>query len=282
MLSRKGVGWFTRSRRGLAVPVTYLILFGSLIVLVSVTYGFAVAQINAKGAVLGVAVAKQNMQALDDAIRLVAWNTGAAKTVFMEDCGSLFQVQPNAKNLVLRLTDGGGFSSVFFNGSVGKILYTFSALPENQQGLFIRGDGRTIVGYGASTMAQLYFERNGNVQQLVLCYRPMATALTTCLSNGNSEGGSKPVNLIRLYVLNVSVPQPLALGGSFKLKVSTANMTSALQVFNFEGAVSSLAIEALSEKAQTTVWLPLESTAEGAVVNLETYICHINIQVVSS
>ncbi|MEM2463392.1 MAG: hypothetical protein QXY07_01760 [Candidatus Bathyarchaeia archaeon] len=280
MSSGKGVGWFTRSRRGLAVPVTYLILLGSLIVLVSVTYGFAAARINAKGAVLGVAVAKQNMQALDDAIRLVAWNTGAAKTVFMEDCGSVFQVQPNAKNLVLRLMDGGGFSSVVFNGSMGKVLYTFSALPENQQGFFVRGDGRAIVGYGASTMAQLYFERDGNVQQLVLCYRPMMTALATSLSNGG--GGTKPVNVLRLYILNVSIPQPLALGGSFKLKVSTINVASTLQVFTFEGGVSSLAIEALSENAQTTVHVPLESSMEGAVVNLETYICHITIQVVSS
>lgn len=260
----------------MAVPVTYLILFCSLLAIVSATYAFAIRQVSVSGAAFGVAVAKQNMQCLDEAVQLVAWNTGAAKTVFMEDCGGVFQVQPNAKNIVLRLTDGGGFSSEVFNGLVGKALYTFNALPESQEGLFVRGDGRAIVGQGVSTMTQLYFARNGSLQQLVLCYRPMATALAASLSSG------KPVNIIRIYILNVSALQPLMLSGSFKPKVSTVNVASTVQSFTFDWAVSSLAVEAYSEGVQTTLRLPIESTVEGAVINLETYVCHINIQVVGS
>lgn len=274
-MPRKRLKKFACSRKALAVPVTYLILFGSLMVLVSITYSFAVAQISSKGAMLKVVAAKQNMQALDDAIRLVAWSPGASKTVYMEDCGGVFQTQPNAKNLVLRLTDGGSFSSVVFNGSVGKAFYTFEALPESQEGLFVRGDGRAIVGQNAYTLTQLYFAIGEGSQQLVLCYRPIATALAAGLSNG------KPLNILRVHVISLNSAQQLTLGGGFNLKVSAINVTSTVQSFIFESAVSSFALEALSENVKTTVWLPIESTAEGAVVSLESIVSNINIQVVN-
>ncbi|MCS7124907.1 MAG: hypothetical protein NZ932_05800 [Candidatus Bathyarchaeota archaeon] len=271
----KGFRRFTCSKRGLAVPVTYLILFGSLLVLVSVTYGFALSQIRAKGILLGVAVAKQNMQALDDAIRLVAWNPGASKTVYMEGCGGVFQTEPRAGGLVLRLTDGSGFSTVVFRGSLGSAFYTLGSLPESREGLFVRGDGRAIVAQGASTQTQLYFARNGSAQQLVLRYRPMATALALGSNNG------RPYNVIRVYVISLNKTQPLTLGGGFKLKVSAANVASITQSFLFMEAVSSIALEALYEGAKTLAWLPVASTSEGAVVNVEVYICSINFQAVS-
>jgi hypothetical protein len=268
----KSLGRIAASRKALAVPVTYLILFASLIAIISVTYGFAITRISAKGVMLRVSVAKQNMQALDEVIRFVAWSDGSSKTVYMEDCGGQFQTQPKAKSLVINLTDGQAFSQTVFNGSVGKALYMLEGLAESQEGFYVRGDSRTIISQSAFTVTQLYFERGENAQQLVLCYRPMATALATCTNNG------KPLNIIRVYIISLGSSQPLSLYGSFHLKVSALNTISTVELFEFNSSVSSLALEALSEGVKTTVWLPVESTAEGAFVSLEIVVCNIQVR----
>jgi len=268
----KSLKGLTGSRKGLAVPVTYLLLFASLIVIISATYGFAIARISTEAAQLKVSIAKQNMQALDDAVRFVAWSAGSSKTVYLEDCGGTFQTKPSAKNLTIVLTDGQAFSHIVFNGFVGKVLYMLEGLAESQAGFFVKGDSRTIVGQGASTATQLYFERDENAQQLVLCYRPVAIALAV------DPNEAKPLNVIRVYIISLSVSRAVSLYGSFHLKVSVLNVTSTFARFEFNSSVSSLALQAFSDDAKTTVWLPVQSVAEGAVVSLETYICHINIQ----
>jgi hypothetical protein len=264
------------SRKALAIPVTYLILFASLIAIISITYGFAITRISAKGAQLRVSVAKQNMQALDEAIRFVAWSDGSSKTVYMEDCGCQFQTQPKARSLVINLTDGQAFSQIVFNSSVGKALYTLEGLAESQEGFFVRGDSRTIINESAFTVTQLYFERGETAQQLVLYYRPMATALAT----GTSDG--KPLNIIRLYIISLGSSQTLALYGNFHLKVSALNITSTEMRFEFNSSVSSLALQALSEGVKTTVLLPVESTADGAVVSIEILVCNIQLRRVNA
>jgi hypothetical protein len=260
------------SRKALAIPVTYLILFASLIAIISVTYGFAITRISAKGALLKASVTRQNMQALDDAVRSVAWSFAASKTVYMEDCGGPFKTQPNAKSLIINLTDEKAFSHVVFNSSVGKVFYELEASMESQEGLFVRGDDRIIINQSAYTMTQLYFARGETAQQLVLCYRPMATVLAAGTSNG------KPLNLIRIYIISLSPSDALTLQGSFYLKVSALNVTSTVQLYEFNSSVSSLALKAVSENIQSVVWLPIESTAEGAVVSLENLVCNIKIQ----
>jgi hypothetical protein len=272
----KSLGKLAASRKALAIPVTYLILFASLIAIISVTYGFAITRISAKGAQLRVSVAKQNMQALDEAIRFVAWSDGNSKTVYMKDCGGTFQIQPKAKSLVINLTDGQAFSQIVFNSSVGKALYTLEGLAESQEGFFVRGDSRTIINESAFTVTQLYFERGETAQQLVLCYRPMATALAT----GTSDG--KQLNIIRLYIISLGSSQTLTLYGNFHLKVSALNITSTAMRFEFNSSVSSLALQALSEGVKTTVLLPVESTADGAVVSLEILVCNIQLRRVNA
>lgn len=260
----------------MAIPVTYLILFASLIAIISVTYGFAVVKISARGALLKASVAKQNMQFLDEAVHSVAWSFGASKTVYMEDCGGTFKTEKAAKSLAINLTDGQTFSSIVFNSSVGKVFYELEASAESQEGIFIRGDGRAIINQSANTMTQLYYARGETTQQLVLSYRPMATALTTGTSNG------KPLNLIRIYIISLDSSQTLALSGSFYLKVSALNVTSTSQLYEFNSPVSSLALKAVLDKAQNTVWLPITSSEEGAFVNLEILVCNVKIQKVNA
>jgi hypothetical protein len=249
-----------------------LILFASLIVIISVTYSFAVVKISARGALLKASVAKQNMQVLDDAVRSVAWSFGASKVVYMDDCGGVFQTQPIAKNLVFNFTDEQTFYAILFNSSVGEAFFELEPSEFSYDGLFIRGDCRAIINQSSFTMTQLYVATGDDARELTLCYRPSATAATVGTSNG------KPLNLIRIYVLNLNSSQTLMLREKFYLKVTSLNVTTVTRQYEFNQSVSSLALKAVFDGTSSTVWLPISSNADGAVVHLELVVCSIRFQ----
>lgn len=269
---KKQLARFLCSKRALAVPVTYLILFASLIVIISVTYSFAVAKISARGALLKASVAKQNMQVLDNVVRSVAWSSGASKVVYMDDCGGIFQAQPTAKNLVMNFTDEQSFYDVVFNSSIGKVFYKLEPSEFSYDGLFIRGDDRAIINQSSSTMTQLYVTTSNDTKELVLCYRPAATVAVISANNG------KPQNLICMYIVNLNSSQNLMLRQKFYLKVISANVATTTHQYEFNQSVTSLAFKSVFGGTLNTVWLPISSNAEGAVVNLQIVVCNIKIQ----
>jgi len=269
---KKRLGKLLHSKRALAIPVTYLILFASLIAIISLTYSFAVAKISARGALLKASVAKQNMQVLDDAVCSVVWSFGASKVVYMDDCGGTFQTQPTAKNLVINFTDEQTFHDIVFNSFVGKAFYKLEPSEFSYDGLFIRGDGRAIINQSASVMTQLFVTTGDDAKELTLCYRPSATVANVGTSNG------KPLNLIRVYIVNLNFSQTLILRERFYLKVTSVNVTTATRQYEFNQSVSSLALKAVFDGTPSIVRLPISSNAEGAVVNLEVVVCNVKIQ----
>jgi hypothetical protein len=212
------------------------------------------------------------VQVLDDAVRSVAWSFGASKVVYMDDCGGILQTQPTAKNLVLNFTDEQSFYAIPFNSSVGKASYELEPSEFNYEGLYIRGDGRAIINQSSFTMTQLYVATGDDAKELTLCYRPSATAATIGTSNG------KPLNLIRIYILNLNSSQALRLREKFYLKITGINVATVTRQYEFNQSVSSLALKAVFDGTSSTVWLPISSSAEGAFVNLELVVCNIKIQ----
>jgi len=270
---KKALGRLLREKKALAIPVTYLILFASLIVIISLTYSFAVAKISAHGALLNASVAKQNMQVLDDAVLSVAWSSGASRVVYMDDCGGTFQTQPTARNLVLNFTDEQTFSDVVFNSSVGKVVYKLKPSQVSYEGLFIRGDYRAVTNQSSSVVTQLYGATADDAQELILSYRPLVTTAMI----GESDG--KPLNLIRIYIVNLNSSQSLTLREKFYLKVTAVNVSSTVYSYSFNSSVSSLALKATFDNASgNTVQLQISSNANGAVVRVEIVTCNIKIQ----
>ena len=263
---------FLQSKKALAIPVTYLILFASLIVIISVTYSFAVVKISARGALLKASIAKQNMQILDDAVRSVAWSFGASKVVYMDNCGGTFHTEQTAKNLVLNFTDEQSFYDIVFNSSVGKAFYELEPSEFNYEGFYIRGDGRAIINQSSFTLTQLYVATGDDAKELTLCYRPSATAATIGTING------KPLNLIRIYIVNLNSSQTLMLREKFYLKATGVNVTTVTCQYEFNQSVSSLALRAVFDETTSIVRLPISSNAEGAFVNLEVVVSNIRIQ----
>jgi hypothetical protein len=271
-LHKKTLTKFLQSKRALAVPVTYLILFVSLMAIIFMTYSLAVTKISARGALLKTSMARQNMQSLDDSVLFVAWSFGASEVVYMDDCGGVFKTEPTAKTLLLNFTDEQSFYDVVFNSPIGKAFYELEPSETEYDGFFTRGDDRAIINQSSFTMTQLYFELGDNIKQLTLCYRPSATSAPIGTSNG------KPLNIIRIYILNLNSSQPLMLKEKFYLKVTAINVTTTTRQYEFNASVSSLALKADFDGALSTVWLPISSDPEGAVVNLEIVVCSVKIQ----
>ncbi|MGQ9529874.1 MAG: hypothetical protein ACUVQX_00045 [Candidatus Bathycorpusculaceae bacterium] len=262
---------FLISKRALAIPVTYLILFGSLIMVISVTYSVAVARISAGGALLKASVAKQNMQTLDDAVRSVAWSFGASQVVYMDDCGGVFRTEPTAKSLLINISDEQTFYHIVFNSSIGKVLYELEPSEIYYDGVFIRGDDEPIINKSSSTISQLYVALDGEAKILVLCYRPSVTAAVIGSVNG------KPLNLIRINILNLNSSQTLTLREKFYLKVTSLNVTNVTSQYEFNYEISSLALHATFDGKSGTIWLPISSSSDGALVNLDVTICNLKI-----
>jgi hypothetical protein len=239
--------------------------------IISVTYSLAVVKISARGALLKASVAKQNMQVLDDAVRSVAWSFGASQVVYMDDCGGIFKTEPTAKTLIINLTDEQTFSDVVFNSSVGKVLYELEPSEFYYDGSFLRGDNRPIINQSSSIMSQLYVTSDDEAKILVLCYRPLATVAVIGSVN------AKPLNLIRINILNLNSSQILTLRENFYLKVASLNVTTATSQYEFNYALSSLALKVTFDGSAGTVWLPISSSSEGAFVNLEITMCNLKI-----
>lgn len=278
MLTRKFHGRlkrFSSSKRALAIPITYLLLFVSLLAIISVTYSFAIVEISARGALLRASIAKQNMQFLDDNVRSIAWSFGSSEIVYMDDCGSVFHTEASAKNLVLNFTDEQSLNDVVFNSSIGKAFYELEPSESVYEAPFIRGDNRAIINQSAFTMTQLYVATGDNAKEMVLCYRPSATVAVIGASNG------KPLNLIRVHIINLNSSQNLMLRERFSLKVASVDVTASSSQYEFDQPISSLALKATFDGTLSTVWLPISSIAEGAVVNLEILISNISLERVS-
>ncbi len=102
------------SQRGMSLPVTFLMLFVSLIVLISATYYFSIIRINMKTQAFKVSGAEQEMLSLEKIVSFVAWSPGASHFYEFGNFGGEFQVEPIARRLVLNLTDDSSFQGCLF------------------------------------------------------------------------------------------------------------------------------------------------------------------------
>ncbi|MCW3977761.1 MAG: hypothetical protein NWE77_07500 [Candidatus Bathyarchaeota archaeon] len=260
------------SQRGMSLPVTFLMLFVSLIVLISATYYFSIIRINMKTQAFKVSGAEQEMLSLEKIISFVAWSPGASHFYEFGNFGGEFQVEPIARRLVLNLTDDSSFKVVFFNSSIGKIVYQLPS-SETQNSFFLVGDNRAIVNQSWSTTTQLSVSQNiESHYEIALSYRPSVSSAVTGASDG------KPINNLRVCIVNFNSSQSVTRLGSFRLKASCLSVASNWQSYNFSNPISSLLIKASLDGHGDEISLPIAGSPQGAIVNLETIICHVKME----
>ena len=158
---------FSKSKKALAVPVTFLMLFGSLFVVISVTYYFAVTQVNSNSQMLKISSAKQNMNTIEQTMQYVLWQPGASKNYEFSDCGGTLKTTPTENLLTINVTDG-TFSEVVFNSSIGGILYELPYSRSADTGRYLKGTSQVVENKTGAVMAQLYIQSGEEHPEIVL------------------------------------------------------------------------------------------------------------------
>jgi hypothetical protein len=262
---------FSRSRRALAIPVTFLILFVSTLGLISITYYFAVEKVNARSQTLKISTAKQDFMSLDENLLSVVGQPGSARKLEVADSGGKLNVQPYNNSLTISVTDNRDINETIFNETTGQITYElpFSESPET--GLFLKGDSRTIANQSGSLTTQLGIKNGAEHAEILLRYRPTVSCAVVGVENGRS------VNTVRIYVVNLNASESITLYGKVPLRISCESTQITSTTYTLSYSPEKLFVTSILDGTSGSVTLPISSTAEGAVIKVEVVQCNVKI-----
>jgi len=259
------------SRRGTAIPVSFLMLFVSLTIIVSATFYVSVVEIQARGKLVNVAVAKQSMVALENSIEALTWSPDSSIIYLFEDGGGIFETYPTENRLLVNVTSQ-IFQDVVFNGTVGKVVYQLPSTETSVSTLYMKGDRRAIINQTELTLSQMYLSPGELTPEITLTYRPLVTISETGYSNG------KPVNTLRLYIISLNHSTEFLAQGKFKTKATCTGVITYSQQYNFTETIASISVKAVLDGRTDIVVLPVSSNTNGAFILVETLVCYIKLE----
>lgn len=259
---------FVRSKRALALPVTFMVLFVSTLGIISVTYYISVDRINLQSQTLKASTAKQNILSLDNAVQSTLGQPGSSATYTLANSGGITNIQPNSNILTLSVNDGAQTETIF-NASVGLISYYCAGLPTC---IYVEGDGQPITNQTGASLSQVYIAQTGNGPEIQLSYRPTVSYAAGGLENG------KAVTDIRVYIVNLNASDSILLQGELPLKISCLNTQLTTNTYEVSYQPANFALTAQVSGAIGTVSVPISSTSEGAVIHVETVISNVSIE----
>jgi hypothetical protein len=267
----RGFARLYHSKRGLAIPVTFLILFVSTLVIVSFTYYFAIDRIGAKSQLLKVSIARENMISLDQDASSILWQSSSSRTLSFDDCGGQLNVQPLANPLTISITDNNNITATVFNSTIGFVVYELPYSETADTGLFLKGDSRGIVNQSGNSMTQLYIREGIVHTEIALQYRPTISYVIA----GTQD--NKTVNNIRIYIVNLGSSQAIELMGAIPLKITCESIENTVTTYGVSYQPTSLLVTANSADFNGHVSVPISSTSYGAIINVELVQCNLQI-----
>ena len=260
-----------QSRKGVVIPITFLVMFVSLTLLICTTYFFAINRIDSESSLLKVSSAKKGMFSFENSVASVTWSPGSSQIYYFGNYEGVLTTAPEDKGLMINVTDG-SFYDIVFNNTIGSVTYTLPASSAQNEDFYPKGDSRVIVNQSASTMTQLHIFMDTESQRIKLSYRPLASSSPIASSNG------KPANNIRIYIINLNSSQPFTFQGNFYVKVACINITYTTRSYNFTDQITNLSLKCTLDGVSGEVKLPVSSNEEGATVDLEVVICNVQVQ----
>ena len=254
------------------MPVTYLILFVSTLLLISVTYVFAVQQVNNRQQSLRVVSAQQDMTSLDNNILSLVSQSGAASSMDFRDSGGQLNIEPSANNLTLTISDNASFTETVFNAATGQAIYNLAPSESANIGLYLQGDSATITNQSGASLSQLYINSSLQGPRIQLGYRPEVTYACAGTENGQA------VTDIRIYLINLNSSSAFSLGGELPLKISCLSTQLTSDTYQFSYQIQRLQVTSNLNGFTGSVFVPTASTVSGALVNVQVVICNIAVQ----
>ncbi len=270
-MRRKGI--FDR-RRGLAAPVSLLLILFSLTLVSTVAYNYAVRQISNRKEDLKLVAAEEKMLGLEEAISFTAWSPGASKAVAFSDYGGQLRVEPGGSHLLVNLTMDGSTYTVF-DSDTGRFIYELPSTIVGDLNRWLRGDQRVIVNQSTAYQSLMRVETGSEYQELVGRYRPLVSS-----SLGDVSGGRR-INNVRIYIVNLNASEAIQSGGEFHVKVTCENVTTVVNSYDLGVTVTIMDILADLDGVQRTVAVPITVGASGSTVRVEVVVCHVKIEGVS-
>jgi hypothetical protein len=163
-------------------------------------------------------------------------------------------------------------NEIVFNGPIGQVTYELPYTETADTGLFLKGDSRTITNNSGSLMTQLFIRSGAEHPEIVLRYRPTVAFVTVGMENG------RPVNAMRIYVIDLSGSDPVSLYGEIPLTISHVSaQIITTNTFNVSYRPTALLITSVLDGTSGSVSVPISSTLEGAIINVEVVQCNIKI-----
>ena len=155
---------------------------------------------------------------------------------------------------------------------MGKVTYELPYASSSETGLYLKGDSRTITNQSGSSVSQLCIANGAEHPEIQLRYRP-----TVSYAAGGLEDG-KAVNNIRIYIVNLNSSDSIALRGQLPLKISCVNTQLTTKTYTVSYQPENLVITSALDGANGSVTLPLSSTSQGSVINLEIVVSNVAIR----
>jgi hypothetical protein len=240
--------------------------------IVSITYYFSIEKVKAQSQTLKVVTARQDMESLDEATMSVLWEPGSSRRVEFTNSGEELTVQPLTNFMKITITGEGDLSDVIFNETIGQISCTLPfSVSALDTGTFLKGDSRTIIQQSGPGITQLRASQGINCPELQLRYRPIVS-----YSSGEVEG-NLPINNLRVYIVTLNSSQAITMMGALSLKVTCVTAQVTTKTYNLTQANESvfLTCEIGEENGQVSV--PIQSTVNGAIVQVEIVQCRVEI-----
>jgi hypothetical protein len=266
------IGRLYHSRKALAIPVTFLILFVSTLFMVAVTYYFAVERISAKSQSIKVSLARENMMNLDEDVSSVLWQSTSSRTLDFSDCGGQLNVEPSINQLSINITDNNSIYSTVFNDTVGCVVYELPYSETSDTGLFLKGDSRAVLNQSGYSMTQLYIRKGVQRAEILLQYRPIVSYVAT------GTEGNKTVSNVRIYVVSLNSSQSIELFGRVPLRITCESTVNSVTSYDVDYQPSPLIVTASIGEFNGQVPVPISSTSYGAIINVELVLCKVQIE----
>ena len=265
------VAKFRCSRRALAVPMTFLILFVTTLGLISATYYFSVERVNAQSQNLKVSTARQNFAELDDGVMAVVWQPGAARKFEVSDSAGRLNVQPTANPVIIAVADGRDVNQTVFSQAIGQVTYELPYADSPDTGTYLKGDGRTFTNQTGGSITQLCIRNGVERAEILLRYRPAVS----CAVTGEEDG--KAVNDLRIYVVNLNGSDAVALMGKVPLRLSCESTHVDLFRHSLSYGPEVLQVSSTIDGENGVAYVPISSTVQGAIVNVSVVQCSVKI-----
>ncbi|MGD0645966.1 MAG: hypothetical protein ABSA75_13755 [Candidatus Bathyarchaeia archaeon] len=262
---------FVRSKCALALPVTFLILLVSTLGIITVTYYFAVENINTQSEALKVSTAQQDFVSLDNVILSTLGQPGSSSTIKLSDSGGSTNIKPTSNILTINVNDNSEIDETIFNSSVGQVTYELPCSGSIDTGLYLEGDSQTITNQSGSSPSQLYVTDGPQGPEIQLQYRPTVTYATAALENGQA------ITNVRIYIVNLNSSDPIALQGQLPLQISCTSTQLTTETYQVSNQPENLAITSQLNGANGSVSIPI-STPKGSIIYIETVISNVSIQ----